>query len=410
MVAQIGDSIFAKILEAAKKNSVNIPIFALGYFAAILKKNGHQVEYKINEIPADADLVIIPSSIVDYKYEIIFAGRVKKNNPKTKVGFFGPFASVMPDLYLEVADFVVTDEPEEVIDKISDDWIPQGKIAGQKVENLDSLPFPDWGLFPLKKYSYQPLLKSKPFIPVLSSRGCAFNCLYCPYKAYYGHLRQRSAESVIEELKYLKVTYNIKSVQFRDPLFTNCRDRAYTIADGIIANNLDLEWGCETHINCLDHELIDKLYLAGLRGINLGIESEDIEVLADASRLSAAKNKEADIINYCQKKGIRVAAFYIFGLPQDTVETIERTIRYAKKLNTLVAQFFILTPFPGTPFYQQIAGDILEMDWEKFNSFTPVFKHRNLSAKELLSFKEKAFVSYYFRINYLIKNCFKIIF
>ena len=70
MVAQIGDSIFAKILEAAKKRSVNIPVFALGYLAAILKKNGHQVEYKFNAIPLGADLVIIPSSIVDYKYEV----------------------------------------------------------------------------------------------------------------------------------------------------------------------------------------------------------------------------------------------------------------------------------------------------------------------------------------------------
>lgn len=410
MVAQIGASIPAKILAVAKKRSVNIPVFALGYLAAILKKNGHQVEYKFNEIPLDADLVIIPSSIVDYKFEVDFARKIKQTNSKIKVGFFGPFASAMPDLYLAAADFVIADEPEQVVDRISDNWIPQGKIIGEKVANLDTLPFPAWDIFPLKKYSYRPLLKSRPFVPVLSSRGCAFSCSYCPYKAYYGHLRQRSVASVIEELKYLKNTYGIKSVQFRDPLFTGNKDRVKAIADGMIANNLNIKWGCETHVNCLDYELIDKLYAAGLRSINLGIESWDIEMLNKSSRLSAPKAKEEEIIGYCQKKGIRVAAFYIFGWPEDTVETIKRTVDYAKKLNTIVAQFFILTPFPGTAHYRQMADDIIEKDWEKFNSFTPVFKHPNLSSRELQSLKEKAFVSYFFSWRYLIKHWFEILF
>ncbi|KKS34866.1 MAG: Radical SAM domain protein [Parcubacteria group bacterium GW2011_GWC2_42_12] len=410
MVAQIGDSIFAKILEAAKKRSVNIPVFALGYLAAILKKNGHQVEYKFNAIPLGADLVIIPSSIVDYKYEVAFARKIKKANAGAKVGFFGPFASVRSDLYLAAADFVIVDEPEQVVDKISDHWIPQGKVMGEKVADLDTLPFPAWDIFPLKKYSYRPLLKSRLFVTVLSSRGCTFSCSYCPYKAYYGHLRQRSAASVIEELKHLKKIYGIKSVQFRDPLFTGKKDRVNAIADGMIADNLNIKWGCETHVNCLDHELIDKLYAAGLRSINLGIESWDIEMLNKSSRLSASKAKEEEIIGYCQKKGIRVAAFYIFGWPEDTVETIKRTVDYAKKLNTIVAQFFILTPFPGTAHYRQMADDIIETDWEKFNSFTPVFKHPNLSGREFQSLKEQAFVSYYFRFSYLIKHWFRILF
>lgn len=410
MVAQIGGSIPAKILEAAKKRSVNIPVFALGYLAAILKKNGHQVEYKFNEVPLDADLVIIPSSIVDYKFEVDFARKIKQANSKIKVGFFGPFASAMPNLYLAAADFVITDEPEQVVEKISDSWIPRGKVIGEKVADLDTLPFPAWDIFPLEKYSYRPLLKPRPFVPVLSSRGCTFSCSYCPYKAYYGHLRQRSAGSVIAELKHLQEAYGIKSVQFRDPLFTSQRDRVLAIADGMIVHGLDLAWGCETHVNCLDHELINKLYAAGLRSINLGIESSDIDVLTRASRFSAPKQKEIDIINYCQKKGIRVAAFYIFGLPHDTGETIKRTISYAKKLNTVVAQFFILTPFPGTALFRQMANDIIEKDWEKFNSFTPVFKHPNLSGRELQSLKEKAFVSYFFSWRYLIKHWWKVLF
>lgn len=408
MVARIGDSFLAKILERAKKRAVNIPVFALGYLAAIFKKNGHQVEYKFNELPLNSDLIIIPSSIVDYRYEIEFAKKIKEKS-SAKIGFFGPFASAQPDLYLEAADFVIINEPEQAVEKISEGRIPHGKIISQQIENLDSLPFPDWSLFPLKKYSYRPLLKPKPFIPVLSSRGCSFNCPYCPYKSYYGHLRQRSVGSVMEELKYLKINYGIKSIQFRDPLFTANKDRARSIAEGMLINNLNLSWGCETHVNCLDHDLIDKLREAGLRSVNLGIESADVQVLSKASRFSAPKIKETEIIGYCQKKGINVAAFYILGLPTDSAKTIKATISYAKRLNTLVAQFFMLTPFPGTELYKQMADRVTESDWQKFDSFTPVFRHPNLSGGELLTLKEKAFTSYYFRLGYLMKHWRKIL-
>lgn len=403
MVAKIGDSFRAKILERAKKKSVNIPVFALGYLSAILKNNGHEVQYKLNEIPRGAEIVLIPSSIVDFKHELEFADKIKKET-NAKVGFFGPFSSVYPEMYLEHADFVITGEPEDAVKNIKDGFIPRGIVSGDRVSDLDDLPFPDWDMFPVENYSYKPVLKSKPFIPVLSSRGCAFSCLYCPYKAYYGHLRKRSVNSVINELKYLKEKYKINSVQFRDPLFTAERNRALEIAEKIISSGMKFEWGCETHVNCLDEDLIDKLYESGMRSVNLGIESEDADILKNASRASAPKKREVEIINYCHKKGINVAAFYIFGLPEDTKESILKTISYAKKLNTLVAQFFIFTPFPGTPYYDKMKNRIFENDFEKFDAFTPVFSHEKLQPKDLLELKEKAFVSYYFRPKYLMRH------
>lgn len=409
MVARLGDSYLAKILEKSKKKSVNMPVSTLGYFSAILKKNGHDVDYRFNEIPKNSDLVIIPSSIVDFKKETEFAEKIKKET-KAKIGFFGPFSSVRPDIYLKNADFVISGEPENVIEKIkTKNDIPSGIIYGEKVMDLDKLPFPDWSLFPIKNYSYKPALRKSPFITVLSSRGCAFNCLYCPYKAYYGILRKRSIEFVITELKYLKNNYKIKSIQFRDPLFTGERQRAYKFAEEMIKNKINLEWGCETHVNCLDPELIDKLYESGMRNVNLGIESEDADILKNASRLSAPKKKEIEIIAYCHKKGINVSAFYIIGFPEDTRESVLKTLNYAKKLNTLTAQFFIFTPFPGTSVYSGMKEKIFENNFEKFDGFTPVFHHNNLSKDELLKLKEKSFISYYFRLRYLIKHFTKII-
>lgn len=403
MVAEIGDSFLAKIIERSKKKSISMPVLSLPYLAAIFKQNGHSVNYKFNEIPQDVDLIIIPSSIIDFKREIDFAKKIKKET-KAKIGFFGPFASYFPEMYLETADFVINGEPEFAAYKIKDGVIPKGVVTSEHIEDLNSLPAPYWDIFPIKDYSYMPNLKKRPFLPVLSSQGCVYNCLYCPHKAYFGKLRVRRPDLVVQELKTFKEKYGIKSFQFRDSLFTADRARVFKIIDGMLKNNLKLEWGCETHVNYLDYELIDKMYDAGLRAMNLGIESSDAEILKNASRISANKQKEMDIIAYCHKKGINIAAFYIFGMPDDTKQTILDTIKYAKKLNTLVAQFFIFTPFPGTTYYDKLKNDIFEQDFERFTSFNPVFRHSHLSREELLKLKEKAFVSYYFRPAYFLKH------
>lgn len=401
--AELGNSFLAKLIAKQKKKSAKFPVFALGYIAAILSQNNHQVEIS-NDFPSkDSNLVIIPSSIVDYKYEIEIAKKIKKENPKIKIGFFGPFASVKPEIYLGVADFVIQNEPEEIIYKINENWIPKGLIKSTPIQDLDKLPFPKWELFPVKNFSYRPLLKKKPFTPILSSRGCVFGCGYCPYKAYYGNLRKRSPESVVKELEYLKNKFNIKAIQFRDPIFTADRSRVLEIAKKIIERKINIEWGCETHFNCLDKELIDALYKSGLRGIAVGIESHDIDILKNINRSSAPIKKQEEIIKYCHKKGINISAFYILGLPKDTKESVNNTIKYAKKLNTLVAQFMVCTPFPGTELYESVKDKIFEKDWEKFNSFTPVFKHPKLTKQEILKLKEKAFVSYYFRPAYIYR-------
>ncbi len=402
MRADFGNSFLAKVLAYRKKKDVIIPVFALGYIAAIFKKTGHQVSYFRNQLPKKVDIVLIPSSIVDFKNELNWAKKVTEKIP-AKVGFFGPFASTFPEIYLKVADFVIINEPEEAIEKIAQGLDPEGIIESTPIEDLDSLPFPEWQIFPWQKFSYRPVLEKKPFFVVLSSRGCVMNCNYCPYKNYYGQLSSRSPDSVIRELIYLKSNFGMRAVQFRDPIFSADRDRVLKICQLIIEEKLDLQWGCETHVNFLDRELIDVMYQAGLRSINIGIESVNKEILKSATRVSANSKKEIEVVNYCHQKGINVAAFYILGLPDDTLESMKETLAYAKSLNTLVAQFFVCTPFPKTPFYNSIKDQIFESDWQSFNSFKLVFKHKNLTRQEVYNFLQRAWVSYYFRPRYLYR-------
>jgi anaerobic magnesium-protoporphyrin IX monomethyl ester cyclase len=126
--------------------------------------------------------------------------------------------------------------------------------------------------------------------------------------------------------------------------------------------------------------------------------------------INSEKDRQEEIIRYCEKKGISIAAFYIIGLSGDTIESARRTLDYAKKINTLVAQFTICTPFPGTKFYEEKKNYIYEKNWEKFTSYNPVYEHENLNKKELLGLKEEAWISYYFRPSYIIKHLKKILF
>jgi len=397
----VGKSIFSKAIEFAKKKGINLPIVTFGYLNSILSKNGHQVERMVNEVP-DSDLVLIHSSLCDYKLEIEMAKSIKQKT-KARVGFIGPLSSYQPDLFLESADFIIKGEPEYVADRLSKDWPPDGIVESNDIENLDELPFPNWDFFPVNKTSYYPSLSVSPVLPVLSSRGCAHKCNYCPYLILYKNWRVRSEENVLNEIEYLVERYNIKGFVFRDPTFTLPMERAQKIGEGLIKKKFQLKWACETRLDYLTIPLIDILYDSGLRVINVGIETANEEILKKSSRKFINIEHQEKIISYCDKKGINITAFYILGWPNDTMETMQQTLRYAKKLNTNVAGFTIYTPFPGTEAFEQFSDKFTTDDFSKFDAHHLIYKHDRFSADELYRIKEKAFLSYYYRPKYFIK-------
>ncbi len=398
-----GKSLPARLINFVKKKGEKIPIVNLGYMASIFLQNGHTVEVLTNKIPDKADLVIMPSTMVDYRDEINWARKIKEFT-KAEIGFFGPFASSVPQLFLDDCDFIIKGEPEDACMHIRDGWVPKGIIESKPVADLDSLAFPRWDIFPIKEYSYFPAMREKPFLPILSSRGCLYTCNYCPYKISYS-FRERTANNVLEEIGYMIKKFNVKGLLFRDPLFSLNRKRVEEIALGIIKRGYKVKWACETRPDLLDKDLLDVFYKAGLRVINIGIESSNENILEKATRKTVKLEHQERILKYCDKLGIKVTAFYMLGLPEDTEESIKHTIRYAKKLNTYVAQFFIFTLFPGTKYYEEMKEHIFEFDWQKFDCYTPVFRHKNLNAERLLALKEKAFVTYYFRPNWIGKFC-----
>jgi radical SAM superfamily enzyme YgiQ (UPF0313 family) len=388
-----GSSIPARIINTVKRAGERLPLMSFGYLAAIFSQGGHEVEYVRNNMPA-SDTVIMQPSMVDYKYEMSWARDLRKAGKR--VGFIGSFASAMPDIFMDNCDFLIKGEPEEAAYRISAGLRPDGIIQSEFLEPLDKLPFPKWSIFPHKSFSYLPALREKPFFPILSSRGCAYRCNYCPYLVNY-KWRQRSSEAVLDEIGYLIKRFGMRAMLFRDPIFTLDRDRAVAIAEGILKRGYRIKWACETRLDRVDEGLLRLMNSAGLRVMNVGIESVNEDVIKGATRKPVAMEHQERMLKFCDKIGVRVTVFYMFGMPDDTRKTIIDTIRYSKRLNTHVAQFFVFTPFPGTEFYDSIKDRINEREWERFDCYTPVFRHNNLTSAEIMRLKEHAFVSYYYR-------------
>lgn len=400
-----GSSFFSKILINIKKNSVKIPILMFGYLARIFEDNGHEVEFIDKNKITNSDLYIIYTSLIEHNAEINFAIKIKKET-KAKICFVGPFATFKPELFLEYADFVIAGEPEQACMKITDNYMYKGLVFSKKVEDLDTLSYPNWKPFDIYSFRYSHYMTSKKtFTTMITSRGCPYSCsYYCPYPEFQGKkFRKRSVINVLDEIDYLKSEYNVESILFRDPIYSLDMERARKISEGMIERKLNINWVCETHLDRLNHELIDIMSASGLKGINVGIESSDKEILNNIGRKSSKISHQEEIIEYAENSGIKIGAFYILGTEYDNKETIMRTVEYAKKLNTTYAQFTLSTPYPGTEFYNDISNRIIEKDWEKYDIYTPTFSHDNLSGTELKKILEKAYSSYYLRYKWLGK-------
>jgi anaerobic magnesium-protoporphyrin IX monomethyl ester cyclase len=401
-VFMVGNSPFAKLLELAKRRIAAIPNIALAYLDSILSAEGASVQVvhvrRLDQL-VPADLYLIASSIVDCNWEREI-GLEARRRFGSKVGYFGPFASTVPDFFSDAADFVVKEEIENLAPALARGEIPEGILSAGFVKELDTLPFPKWDQFDIRRFRYQIITRSGITLPMLGSRGCPYTCSYCPYLVNSKY-RVRSAESIVDEIRYLSAKYKIRGIAFRDPNLTFDKNRARHFAELLLRHNIDIRWGMEARTDRLDPNLIRLLFRSGLRSIEVGIESSNQQMLRDNGRIAISSAQQERIIEHCHKLGIRVIANYILGLPNDTIEGIRETIRYAKRLNTFAIQFTVTTPYPGTPFYETVRHAIFERDWERFNGWTSVYYHPTIRPKDLHRLREFAYVSYHLRPRYV---------
>ncbi len=401
-VFTVGESPFARLLETAKRRVASIPNITLAYLNSILEMHGAEVRIlevrRLNQLEP-ADLYLIASSIVDCAFEREI-GLEARRRFGSKIGFFGVFAATVPEYYGEAADFIVKEEIENLAPALARGEIPSGVVSAGFVEDLNALPHPNWDQFELRRYRYQIITSHGITLPMLGSRGCPYTCNYCPYLVNSKY-RVRTPQNIVREIEYLKGKYGARGITFRDPNLTYGKERARELAELILSRGLNVRWGMEARTDRLDPELITLLHRAGLRSVEVGIESTDEKILRANLRKAIPKIHQEGVIEHCHKLGIRVIANYTLGLPNDTVAGILDTIRYAKKLNTFAIQFTVTTPYPGTEFFRNMQSHIFDRNWEHFNGWTSVFRHPSIPPEQLHRLREFAYVSYHLRLRYV---------
>ena len=389
------------VMAYLKKQFHDVPSVHMAYIAAILARAGHTVKWTRGKI-VEGDVALVLSSMVDHKQETAWADQMRARG--VKVGFIGITASKMPELFEDHCDFIFNGEPEAGVMRLAQGVIPSGMVVSEQIDDLDSLPFPRWDLVTEDRKAKRGIQwSSRPVgggYPLLASRGCPEFCTYCPHRILAGY-RSRSIANIVDEMERLCDLTPRPYVIFRDPLFTEQRERVIELCDEIKARGLTLTFEAETRLDRLDVELLDRMYDAGFRAMSFGVESLDPATLKKSGRRPIPQEHQRTVLEHCRKKGIVTAAFYVLGFLQDDWNSIAATIDYATDLGSTFAQFKMLTPYPGTPMFKQLEPLLTETDWEKFDGYSLTFKHPNLTDRELNYLLGAAYKRFYMRPSYL---------
>jgi radical SAM superfamily enzyme YgiQ (UPF0313 family) len=224
------------------------------------------------------------------------------------------------------------------------------------VPHLDALPLPMHHLLPLNDYRI-PMIKG-PYAFIVTSRGCTAGCKYCiKHVSYQYSIRLRSPENIVEELWELN-RLGVHNVHMYADLFTVNREQVMGMCDLIIKEGLEVKWTCNSRVDYVDEELLQRMSRAGNWLISWGIESGNEEILKRA-RKGYRMDQAHLALTWAKQAGIKNWGYFIIGLPGETEETIQQTIRLSKALPLDIALFHIAAPYPGTPFY----FDVVENGW-----------------------------------------------
>ena len=266
------------------------------------------------------------------------------------------------------------------------------------IESLDDLPLPARDLVPFDRYRTTQI-GERPVTQIVTSRGCSHDCHFCSSSRFWGRkLRFRSIESVIAEIGEIYDRYGFRAVAFVDDNFAARPDRVVAISEAILSRNWDLWWWCFARAdNLVRHpEMVEIMARSGCRTVYVGVESANEQSLLDYGKRSDCETvREAFAL--LKRHGIEICASYILGgLAEDHAST-EATIELARQLDSNVAQFSILTPYPGTRLFEQLQDRLRHRDWRRYDVLHLVFRHPHFSAWRLYGYLLKANMRFYTR-------------
>lgn len=385
------------------------PHAGIGYLSEFLSSNkiendviDMRLGYSIKDLRIkirvfSPDLIAI--TLVTYRHDIAYGIIEQIKSPKYRIVVGGPHVSAMGKKVLmdSKADFGVKFEGEYTLLELCEGYSLENikgliyRDGNEIVENenrpfivnLDDIPFPRYGKFELNLYGGMA-------IPIVSSRGCPHNCIYCPVKVTMGRkYRARSAKNVVDEIKYW-YERGYRSFDFFDDNLTVQKDRIYELCDLLEEYGLSNLFLMCTGIRAdrVDRELLKRMREVGFKYLAFGVESGSDKVLRRAKKGENVHTIEQAIKDACELD-YDVGLFFMIGLPEETSSDVEASFRLALKYPVQHANFYNVIPFPGTELYDWVTknnysiGD-LDAHLRTFQHFDidPFFESPEFSLEE----------------------------
>ncbi len=368
-------------------------------------------------ISKDYDFVVIFTSTPGFKSDVRLAEKMKEVNPDVKIGFVGPHVTVRPEESLRAStaiDFIARKEFDyavaefargkrlEEIEGVS--FRKNGRILHNSdrplIDHLDALPFVvEIYKRDLDIHVYNIPYLLHPYVSLYTSRGCPARCTFCLWpQTMSGHRwRTRSTPNVLSEVRLaLKFFPEVREIFFDDDTFTWNKSRVLELCEKL--KSLKFTWSCNARVTT-DYETLKAMKEAGCRLLIVGFESGDPGILKNIEK-GATVEQGLAFMKDCRRLGIKVHGDFQIGHPGETRETIEKTIRFAMRLDPETIQVSISHPYPGTAFYHYLEEQGYLMSDEMTDEMghqLPNIQYPGLSRKEIVEEVENFYARYYFR-------------
>jgi hopanoid biosynthesis associated radical SAM protein HpnJ len=371
-------------------------------------------------LASEHDLIVLHTSSPSFPGDVKVAEALKRANPGVLIGFVGAKVAVEPEgslLASSAIDFVAREEYDFTIVEIAEgrplhevDGIVYRAVDGSAVRTPDRAILEDMDRLPYVTEVYKRDLRVEdyfigylkhPYVSLYTGRGCRSQCTFCLWPQTVGghRYRTRSVDHVLGEMALIKESFpQVKEVFFDDDTFTDSRERAEDIARGM--GRLGLEWSCNAKAN-VPYDTLKVLRDNGLRLLLVGFESGNQQILTNIKK-GVKVERARQFAKDCRDLGITIHGTFIVGLPGETQETIQETIRFAREINPHTIQVSIAAPYPGTALYRQAQ----EEGWLPNDDATLVDEHGvqtamlsypNLNRTEIFDSVEAFYRKFYFR-------------
>jgi radical SAM superfamily enzyme YgiQ (UPF0313 family) len=362
------------------------------------------------------DIIIAITGFEVFDHDMDMVRGIKEHNSKAKMILFGHYATQFTQEVMErvPVDIIIQGEPDlifaEAYKKIKageslEDvkGIAYRNKAGEIVLQQGNLRLPDPSVLPMPAYDmlekdayFEPFLP-KPFGMIQSARGCPYQCNYC-VKSFGTKLTTRTPEQIVDEIKELKRLFGIKSLRFIDDTFTVIPSRVIAICKLMIEEKVDVQWSCLSRADTLNEEMLIWMKKAGCKRVYIGVESGSQRIL-DFYKKKVNVEEALANIKLCKKIGVETMGFFIVGMPEETREDFDLTLKFAKKSDLTFAIVFELVPYPGTPLFPLMKDKI------NFSLMPYKNEYKDPELRERFHKWEKEFYfKFYFRPKYIAQS------